>query len=178
MARKLKIPMLGAARANPPRVFRPQKVVAELQKETRPVFKVGSTVTGPRDLVEYTLAEYMGERATEIFLVLYVDVRNRIVGYTEYASGSVAGVEVDPSGILRDALTSGASGFITIHNHPTGDATPSEADRGLWKRIRTAGLVVGMPCVDNLVVGENEYFSESEEENNGLGRTKFKRGQL
>lgn len=150
-------------RANPPRVFRPQKVVAQLQKETRPAFHRGAIVTSPRGLVEDTLGEYLGERATEIFLVLYISVRNQVVGYTEYSSGGVAGVEVNASAILRDALTSGAAAFITIHNHPSGDATPSPEDRALWGRLREAGKLVGIPVLDNLVVGEEQYFSESED---------------
>lgn len=170
------IQMLGKARGNPPRVFRAQKVVAQLQKETRPAFREGSVVKDPRSLVENTLADYLGERATEIFLVLFVNVRNQVVGYIEYASGGVSGVEVNTSGILRDALTSGAAAFITVHNHPSGDATPSSEDRELWHRLREAGALVGIPVLDNLVVGENEFFSESEEKGGGLGRTKFSRG--
>lgn len=177
MSRRSKIPMLGAARANPPRVFRAQKVVAELQKETRPAFRQGSIVSSPENLVKDTLADYLGERATEIFLVIYVDVRNRVVGYIEYGEGGVAGVTVQTSGIMRDALASGAAAFITVHNHPTGDATPSPDDRALWKRIRNAGEIVGVPVIDNIIVGEGEFFSESQEENDGLGRTKFTRGQ-
>jgi DNA repair protein RadC len=176
MARRPKpIPMLGEARENPPRVFRAQKVVAQLQKETRPAFREGSTVVGPRELVEITLSDYLGERATEIFLVLFVNVRNQVVGYVEYGSGGVAGVEVNASGILRDALTSGAAAFISVHNHPSGDATPSPEDRQLWNRLRDAGALVGIPVLDNLVVGEGEFFSESEEKAGGLGRTKFSR---
>jgi len=145
---------------NPPRVYRAQKVVAKLQKETRPAFRQGSIVTDAKTLVEETLADYIGENATEVFLVIFVNIRNHVIGYVEYASGGVAGVEVNASGILRDALTSGAVSFITVHNHPSGDATPSTEDRALWRRLREAGELVGVPVLDNLVVGEGEFFSE------------------
>lgn len=150
------------ATSNPPRVFRAQKVVAQLQKETRPAFHKGMIASSPRELVEETLDEYLSERATEVFLVLYLSVRNQVVGYTEYASGGVSGVEVNTSGVMRDALISGAAGIITIHNHPSGDATPSSDDRELWKRLREAGKLIGVPVVDNMVVGEEQFFSEME----------------
>jgi hypothetical protein len=148
-------------RKNPPRVFRPQKVIAQLQKETRPAFQKGAVVGSPTDLM-YSLVDYMGHRATELFLVLYISVRNQIIGYNEYSSGGVAEVEVHGSSIFRDALTSGAAAVITVHQHPTGDATPSDADRELWKRLREIGQLVGVPVLDNLVLGDGQYFSESE----------------
>jgi DNA repair protein RadC len=153
---------MTVARNNPPRVFRAQKVVAQLQKETRPAFSKGMIVTTPRGLVEETLDEYLSERATEVFLVLYLSVRNQVLGYTEYASGGISGVEVNTSGVMRDALISGAAGIITIHNHPSGDATPSAEDRALWNRMREAGLLIGVPVVDNMVIGEEQFFSEME----------------
>jgi len=173
---KGRIPMLGA-KNNPPRVYRPQKVVAELQKETRPALRAGAIVTDVTTLMRDTLADYMGERATEVFLVLYLSVRNQVVGFTEYGSGGISGVEVNTSGIMRDALLAGCAGIITVHNHPTGDATPSDDDRRLWQRIHSAGEIIGVPVVDNLIVGENEYFSELGEKTDGLGRVKFTRGQ-
>lgn len=153
---------MSAARRNPPRVFRAQKVVAQLQKETRPAFRKGMIVSSPRELVEDTLSEYLMERATEVYLVLHLSVRNQVVGYTEYGSGGTASVEVNVSGIMRDALLSGAAGIITVHNHPSGEASPSTQDRELWKRLADAAALIGIPVMDNLVIGEDQYFSESE----------------
>jgi len=147
---------------NPPRVYRPQKVVATLQRDTRPAFAGrGSVVGSPEDIID-GLTDYMGHRATEIFLVLFLSVRNEIVGYTEYAMGAVAGVEVHASGVFRDALVSGAAGIVTIHNHPTGVTIPSDDDRALWERLKAAGQLIGIPVVDNLVLGESAYYSEME----------------
>lgn len=160
-----RIPMLGS-KANPPRVHRAQKVVAKLDKDPRPV-KPGGVIQGPDQLVRDVLADYLSGRATEVFLILYVNVRNQIVGFNEYAEGSVAGVTVQTSGILRDALVSGAAAFITVHQHPTGDPTPSDDDRELWKRLRAAGELVGIPVLDNLVIGDDgRFFSEGQ----GMGR--------
>lgn len=158
MTRRPKIHMLG----NPPRVYRAQKVVAKLDKDPRPV-KPHGVITGSESLVRDVLADYLGGRATEVFLILYVNVRNQIVGFNEYAEGSVSSVTVHPSGILREALVSGAAAFITVHQHPTGDPKPSDDDRALWERLREAGRIIGIPVLDNLVIGDDgSYFSEGD----------------
>lgn len=157
----------GLVRKNPeakPRLFRAQKVVAKLERDAAPSFaKRGAIVNDPASLVRDTLQEYLGERAHESFVVLYMNVRNQLIGYTEFTMGSNSGVEVHPSGIMQAALACNAAGIITVHNHPTGDPQPSEADRALWRRLDSAGELVGVPVVDHLVVGERgRYYSRSE----------------
>lgn len=151
-------------RHNPPRVYRMQKVVSKLERSPPAMLKPGMIVRSPEDLVRNTLSEYLSEKPTEVFLVLHIDIHNKVIGYTEYAAGSVSSVQVDAAGVMRDALLSGAAGVVTVHNHPSGDPTPSQDDRALWNRLRSAGQLLGVPVVDNLVVGEGrKYFSESEE---------------
>lgn len=162
----------GLLRKNPdletnpaaPKLYRAQKVVAKLERDAAPTFvKRGMIITTPDDLVRNTLAEYLGDRAHESFVVLFVNVRNQVIGYTELTSGSSSGVEVDMSGILRAALAANAAAILTVHNHPSGDPEPSAADRALWHRIDEAGALVGIPTLDHLVVGENgRYWSRSE----------------
>jgi len=150
------------SRGNPPKVFRPQRVIATLKKDARPAFALkGSVLARPEDVLE-GLADYMGSRATELYLVLFIDVRNRVVGYSELSSGDVASVTVNTAGIFREALVSGAAAILTVHQHPTGDATPSSDDHHLWARLRAAGDLLGVPVLDNMVLGEGEYFSEQE----------------
>ena len=143
---------------NPPRIYRPQRVVAQLQKETRPAFKQGSLIGSPED-VAIAMADYIGARATEAFVVLFVNVRNQLVGYTEMSSGSTASVSVDGAGIFREALAAGAAAIITIHNHPSGDPDPSDDDRQLWKRLAAIGELMGVPVLDDMVIGETQYYS-------------------
>lgn len=147
---------------NPPRIYRPQKVVATLQKDTRPEFEGGAYVRSPADVM-YAMQDYIGSRATESFVVLFLNVRNGLIGYTELTEGSVSAVSVNPSGIFREALAAGAAGMLTIHNHPSGDATASAEDRLLWKRLKAVGELLGIPVLDNLIIGEQEFFSEAED---------------
>src|SRR5574337_877642 len=122
----------GLPVSNPPRVYRPQKVIGVLQKETRPEFE-GSKVIGSPEDVMGAMEDYIGPRATEYFVVLFLNVRNGLVGYTELTEGSTSSVTVHPSGIFREALIAAAAGIVTVHNHPSGDPTPSQDDRALWQ---------------------------------------------
>jgi DNA repair protein RadC len=147
---------------NPPRVYRPQRVVATLRKDARPSFPArGSVVNTPDDVI-VGLADYMGDRATELFLVLFIDVRNRIIGFTELSSGEVAGVTVNPAGIFREALLVNAAALITVHQHPSGNPEPSAEDRALWRRLDAVGDLLAIPVMDHLILGEDTYYSNQE----------------
>lgn len=146
-----------------PRTYRLQKVVSRLEKQPSPqVIKAGMIASSPQQLVGDTLADYLDKNVTESFLILHIDIKNRIIGYTEFNSGGTAGVEVHAAGVFRDALGAGAAAVLTVHNHPSGDPTPSAEDKALWSRLRSAGEIIGVPVLDNLVVGENgRFYSES-----------------
>lgn len=166
------------ARENPPRTARLQKVVSTLERGPAPSSPRRGLASSPDQLVSEVLNEYLSEKATETFLVLHVNIRNQIIGYTEYGSGSTTNVEVSVTGILRDALGVGGVAMITVHNHPTGNAEPSPDDRALWLRLRQAGQLVGIPVIDNMVIGENQYFSEAQEEGSGNGIERMAPRQL
>lgn len=151
-------------RANPPQAYRIQKVVSKLQRGPGPTTPTrGAIASSPGELVSDTLADYLAEKSTETFLVLHINVRNAIIGYTEYTEGSTSQVGVSPVGIFQDALGIGSVAIITVHNHPTGDARPSEEDVALWARLREAGNLIGIPLVDNLIVGDGQYYSQAQD---------------
>lgn len=140
--------------------IRAQKVISHLEKSEMKVPPI--PMMSAAHLVHYALHEYIGLRATETFLAVYINVHNIVVGFTEYSSGSTSDVAVNPSGIFRDALLANAAGMITVHQHPSGSARPSDADELLWGRLKAIGEIMGIPVIDNLVLGEDEFYSESE----------------
>ena len=159
MTRSSKIPLLGNPAAKQIRV---QRVVAKTLKEQSPILDRGFEVRTPAELVE-KIRPFM-DSTNELFVAVFVNIRNKVVGYTEFTSGSSSSVEVHPSGIFQGALLAGAAAVITIHNHPSGDPTPSNEDRALWRRLRDAGNLMGLPVLDNLVIGDTgRFFSEMEE---------------
>lgn len=139
-------------------------MIATVKKDPRPTFPAkGTLLQTPMSVVDGTY-DYLAERATELFVCLFVDARNRVIGYTELTSADISSVTVHPAGIFREALLSNAAAILTIHNHPTGDATPSSDDHALWKRLRDCGDIMGIPILDNMVIGTDSFFSQSEDE--------------
>jgi hypothetical protein len=97
----------------------------------------------------------------ETFVVVLLDVRQQCRGVAEVHRGGRSRVSVSLIDVLRVVVASGAEGFVVVHNHPTGKATPSDADKDLTKSIeRAAKLFDGdMKFVDHVICGNGEYYS-------------------
>jgi hypothetical protein len=107
------------------------------------------------------LSSQLGKEDQEVFVVLGIDLHRNLRSYTEVARGQRDRVAVNVEDVLRAAILDGPHGFVVAHNHPSGQASPSPADRDLTRRIR-AGAAAGCPNIvflDHIVVGQNQYFS-------------------
>lgn len=93
--------------------------------------------------------------------VLALDGRARIRGMRCVARGGLHGVGSRPADVLRAALRLGASAFILVHNHPSGDPTPSPEDVSFTDSVAGAALVVGVPLLDHVVVSSDAFASVS-----------------
>jgi DNA repair protein RadC len=98
----------------------------------------------------------------EVVFTIGVDVRNGMLDIVEIARGSVAHVEVQPREVFRPLVRMAAAGGVLAHNHPSGDPTPSRADRELTRRMREVGRLVGIPIIDHVVIGDGAYRSIAE----------------
>lgn len=94
-----------------------------------------------------------GELDHEVVLAVAIDGKNRILGEFEVARGGRHGAAVTAADVLRPVIRAAGSAFIVVHNHPSGDPTPSSEDIQMTKALRNAGLVVGVPLLDHLVIG-------------------------
>ena len=101
----------------------------------------------------------MAHREIEQFRVLYLDRKNVLIADEEQARGTVDHVPVYPREIMRRALELTASALILVHNHPSGDPTPSEADIAMTARIVSAGEVMGITVHDHLIIGKSRELS-------------------
>lgn len=90
----------------------------------------------------------------EQFYVLCLNVRKRITGHVLVALGTVDSVVVHPREVFRAAIVTGSSGIVLMHNHPSGDATPSEADVKVTSDLIRAGQIIKIDVVDHVVMGE------------------------
>ena len=115
----------------------------------------------PEQVREYIQSQLMTEDR-EVFLVLFLNNQNRIIKSERLFSGTLGHVEVHPREIIREAMKSNAAAVILAHNHPSGIAEPSKADRMITSHIVKACLLVDIRVLDHLVIGQGEYVSFAE----------------
>jgi DNA repair protein RadC len=119
---------------------------------------LGTPLRTPTDVGAYVRAR-LGDAPSERFLVLGLDARQRVRIVELVAIGSLSSVEVHPREVFRPLVRAGMHSVIAVHNHPSGDATPSEADLELTRRLADVGVLVGIPLLDHLVVTRQEVVS-------------------
>lgn len=95
----------------------------------------------------------------ETFLALHLDGKNRIVGMTTCSIGSMTSSLVHPRDVFRPAIANLTAGLIFIHNHPSGDPEPSQEDIQITQRLSEVGKLIGIRCLDHIVIGQGCYFS-------------------
>jgi DNA repair protein RadC len=101
----------------------------------------------------------MAHRETEQFRILFLDRKNVLIADEEQAKGTVDHVPVYPREVVKRALELNASALILVHNHPSGDPTPSEADITMTAQIQEAAAVLGITLHDHLIVGKSREVS-------------------
>ncbi len=101
----------------------------------------------------------MSHRLTEQFRVLYLDRKNVLIADEAQASGTVDHVPVYPREVVKRALELEASALILVHNHPSGDPTPSIEDIAMTDNIRQAAEALGLVLHDHLVIGKSREIS-------------------
>jgi DNA repair protein RadC len=146
---------IGAARAT--------RVAAAFELGRRAVELVQhrETIGRPEDVYR-VVAPRLAGLAQEVFIVIGVDIRNGLLDVVEVARGSVAGVEVHPREVFRPLVRMAAAGGVLVHNHPSGDPTPSHEDVELTRRLREVGTLLGIPIIDHVVIGDHTFRSLGE----------------
>lgn len=101
----------------------------------------------------------MAHRDTEQFRLLFLDRKNTLIADEEQARGTVDHVPVYPREVVKRALELNASALILVHNHPSGDPTPSQADISMTMQIQEACQVLGITLHDHLIIGKSREIS-------------------
>jgi DNA repair protein RadC len=125
----------------------------QLQKE--------DALTSP-ELTRRYLSSRLRDRDHEVFVCLFLDNQNRVIRYEEMFRGTIDGAAVYPREVVKKALTTGAAAVIFAHNHPSGVAEPSRADRNITDRLQQALGLVDIRVLDHIVVGDGEEVSFAE----------------
>lgn len=105
----------------------------------------------------------IGELPHEEFWILYLNNSNKIVQKSQLSKGGITGTLVDVRLVLKTALEVGAIALILCHNHPSGTLKPSEADKNITQKLKTASLSLDMKVLDHIIITENAYFSFADE---------------
>ena len=132
-----------------------------LQLLDRRYFQRGELLIQPADAAAYLklrLAPYQ----QEVFALLCLDSRNRVLGFDELFFGSIDGASVYPRQVVIKALEHNAASVIFSHNHPSGCPEPSNADRVLTQRLTEALALVEVRVLDHIIIGEGRPLSLAE----------------
>lgn len=116
------------------------------------------SIGNPRDASDF-LRMRLGALLHEEFHILFLDNRHRILDCQQLFTGTIDGASVYPREVVRAALTINASAAILAHNHPSGVAEPSAADRAITRELIEALKLVGVRVLDHLVVSAGEVVS-------------------
>lgn len=104
---------------------------------------------------------FLRDETKEYFIALHLDGKNRIVCCDMVSTGSLNQSIVHPRELFKTALLSSAAAVILLHNHPTGDPTPSTEDLTITRRLIEAGEMIGIKVLDHIVIGDTYYsFTE------------------
>jgi len=119
-------------------------------------------ILNAKDIAEYLRAQ-LQYKQHEVFMVLYLNSANKL-NHTEIVSeGGITGTVADPRIILKRAIEHDATRLILCHNHPSGNTTPSRADRELTQKIKEGARLLDMVVVDHIIVSEDGHFSFADE---------------
>ena len=121
-------------------------------------FAVGETMTDPAAAGNYIKAKLM-EYDYEVFAVLFLDTRHRVLGFEEMFRGTIDGAEVHPREVVKRALEFNCAAVILGHQHPSGCPEPSAADRAVTAQLKQALALVDVRVLDHFVVGEGKPVS-------------------
>ncbi|MBB2897718.1 DNA repair protein RadC [Pseudomonas sp. AS2.8] len=123
--------------------------------------KRDSALESPQQVRDYLKARLRHE-PHEIFGCLFLDTRHRVLAFEALFHGTIDGASVYPRQVVKRALAHNAAAVILTHNHPSGIAEPSQADRLLTTRLKDALALIDVRVLDHFIVGDGEPLSMAE----------------
>lgn len=132
----------------------------ELVKEKTGRYDCNKTINQPKDaynLIEsvYKLSSY----AEECLVLMTLNTKNQVTGLFVVSLGTINASLIHPREIFKRALLNNANSIIMVHNHPSGDLTPSQEDIGVTKRLKECGELLGVSLLDHIIVSSEGYKS-------------------
>jgi DNA repair protein RadC len=119
------------------------------------------TLSSPQQVSDYLIRQ-LRDRQREVFVVIYLDNRHRIIQYEELFTGTLSGASVHPREVVKKVLLHNAAAVIIAHNHPSGIAEPSHSDTLITRKLQKALKLIDVALLDHLVIGDGDYVSLSD----------------
>ncbi|MCW8890297.1 MAG: DNA repair protein RadC [Sedimenticola sp.] len=139
-----------------------QAVLEMSRRHLRENLDRGGAITSPRQTRDY-LQSRLCHYPHEVFACLFLDNRHRVIEYEELFRGTLDGASVHPREVVKRALYYNAAALILAHNHPSGVAEPSQADRAITAQLKSALALVEIRLLDHMIVGNGEVTSLAEQ---------------
>ncbi|TQV62309.1 MAG: JAB domain-containing protein [Halothiobacillaceae bacterium] len=138
-----------------------QAVLEMARRHMREGLERGEAFDSPGAVRGY-LSARLRDQPREVFLVLFLDTRHRLIAAEELFLGSIGEAAVHPREVVRRSMQHNAAALIVAHNHPSGVAEPSRADESITLRLRDALALVEVRLLDHFIVGDGEPVSLAE----------------
>jgi DNA repair protein RadC len=117
-----------------------------------------SIYDSPQDIFEYFYYS-MRDLKKEVCKIMFLNARNQIMEIVDFFEGTADKITVDPREVVESAIARGTRALVFVHNHPSGDPTPSQADKQLTRDLVFVGNILQIKVLDHIIIGENRYYS-------------------
>ena len=135
------------------------KCIGELSKRIAgATARKGLSFNQPETIAQYYM-ERLRHEEQELLICMMLDTKNHLLGEEMVFKGTVNSSLVNPREIFLTAVSYHAVGILLVHNHPSGDPTPSRADMDFTERVRRAGDILGIPLIDHIIIGDHRFLS-------------------
>ena len=133
--------------------------LAELSRRlAKATAQEGLNFSNPASIARYYMEDLRHANQEQMKLLL-LNTKSRLIGETDISKGTVNSAVISPGGLFVEALQKNAVSIVLLHNHPSGDPTPSKEDVLITRRIQEAGRLIGVELLDHIVIGDNCYVS-------------------
>ena len=121
-------------------------------------------ITSAKDVFDL-FHERLKDEKQEHFIVLHLNTKNNIIGEELISKGTLDAAIIEPREVFKSAIRNSASKIIILHNHPSGDPTPSKADIEITEKLVDAGELMNIMVLDHVIIGREEYWGWKEKTN-------------
>jgi DNA repair protein RadC len=135
------------------------KAVAELASRiTKPIKTFGTKITSPKQISDMMMEElkYLNQ---EVMKTVILNTQNQVIRIVTNSMGNLNSNMIEAREIFKEPIKSSAARIVLVHNHPSGDPTPSDSDINFTKRISQASEIIGIELLDHIIIGNDKYSS-------------------